>query len=64
MSEKILEEAGFKFIEGEWVKGDWTIRLIHNMIEVFNKITSKEPRYFFGSEEKLKEIIEAINTSA
>ena len=46
--EELLLKKGFKKIEGEYIRGIWTIRFEGGMIEIYNSPVKEIGKYYYG----------------
>jgi len=62
--EKMLVENDFKYLKdsNEWIKDNWTLRILDNEIEIYESDTSKNPKYFkcSATEKNLEKILNDI----
>lgn len=46
--EELLLNEGFKKVEGEYIRGIWTIRFDGDMIEIYNSPIKAIGKYYYG----------------
>ncbi len=53
MEEMLMKHGYVSQNENEWTKGDWTIRLTNDSIEIFNNPDKAPGRYYIGPHDKV-----------
>ena len=51
--EELLLKIGFKKIEGEYIRGIWTVRFEKNMIEIYNSPVKEIGKYYYGQKDNI-----------